>query len=162
MEDRLKQFIKEGLSQEQIAVRMNITRGAVVWMLRKFKLSTAFKKGGVPKVALCDTCGQDDPKNFYSRQKRMCKKCRNLQNVEKYRAYKRSDIEFFGGKCIRCTYSKCVAALEFHHRNPNEKDPDFKRVIRRSAKARRTELSKCDLLCSNCHREIHEEMRLGY
>ena len=58
-----------------------------------------------------------------------------------------------GAKCQICGYDKCVAALEFHHRNPAEKDPQWRRGW--SLDRLRNELNKCDILCANCHREVH-------
>lgn len=64
-------------------------------------------------------------------------------------------IEYKGGKCEKCGYDKCVAALEFHHLDPNEKDFtisgkswSFERL--------KKEVDKCILICSNCHKEIHK------
>lgn len=31
-------------------------------------------------------------------------------------------VKLLGGKCSICGYSKCIDALEFHHKNPKEKD----------------------------------------
>lgn len=63
-------------------------------------------------------------------------------------------IDHKGGKCEVCGYDKCVAALEFHHTNPLEKDFT---VSGRSWSFERMkkEVEKCKLLCSNCHKEIH-------
>lgn len=62
-----------------------------------------------------------------------------------------------GGKCECCGYNKNIAALEFHHKNPEEKE--FQIDIRKFANANietlKKELDKCIILCSNCHREIH-------
>ena len=61
-----------------------------------------------------------------------------------------------GGKCVKCGYNKCIAALEFHHCNPAEKDFTIANV--KSYSFNETiikELDKCILVCSNCHREIH-------
>ena len=30
-------------------------------------------------------------------------------------------VEYKGGKCEQCGYNKCIEALEFHHKSPNEK-----------------------------------------
>ena len=35
---------------------------------------------------------------------------------------KQALVELCGGKCVACGYSKCIAALEFHHRDPAKKD----------------------------------------
>jgi len=69
-------------------------------------------------------------------------------------------IDAFNGKCGICGYNKCNAALELHHINPSEKDFSFGR-IRANPKNWESlvrELRKCVLLCSNCHREIHNNV----
>lgn len=65
-------------------------------------------------------------------------------------------IEYKGGKCSICGYSKCSDALDFHH----ESSKDFglsANGITRSWEKTRAELDKCILVCSNCHREIHSK-----
>jgi len=64
-------------------------------------------------------------------------------------------IEYKGGKCELCGYSKCVRALEFHHLNPDEKDFSISgRSL--SFDKLKSEVDKCILVCSNCHCEIHD------
>jgi hypothetical protein len=67
---------------------------------------------------------------------------------------KKKAVEYKGGKCQECGYKKCIAALEFHHRDPNEKDFEISNGARNWDKIK-AELDKCDLLCSNCHKEVH-------
>lgn len=70
----------------------------------------------------------------------------------------------FGGKCSKCGYDKCLAALHFHHKNKSTK----LRVAKGGAwtgvtglaatKNKATaivEAKKCVLLCANCHAEEH-------
>jgi len=65
---------------------------------------------------------------------------------------KRELVKAAGGKCVKCGYDKCVASLDFHHVNPEEKDPTpFFDSLNKGLK----EIKKCILVCSNCHREIH-------
>jgi hypothetical protein len=64
-------------------------------------------------------------------------------------------IEYKGGSCQICGYNKCSRALTFHHRNPKEKSFVISGAHCRSWEAIRTELDKCDLLCFNCHMEVH-------
>lgn len=48
--------------------------------------------------------------------------------------------------------------MEFHHRDPNEKEFSLSKSAFKSIKnleRAKKELDKCDLLCSNCHREEH-------
>ncbi len=67
-------------------------------------------------------------------------------------------LEYKGGKCEICGYSKCVQALEFHHLDPNEKEFGIGQDGEtRSWERTKRELDKCILVCSNCHREIHSE-----
>lgn len=63
-----------------------------------------------------------------------------------------------GGKCERCGYSRCKGALEWHHRDPNAKEFGLSSMTF-SLERMRAETAKCDLFCSNCHREVHEEMQ---
>lgn len=62
-----------------------------------------------------------------------------------------------GGKCEMCGYNKNIAALEFHHRNPEEKEfeIDMRHFSNTSLEKLKEEISKCTLLCANCHRELH-------
>jgi DNA invertase Pin-like site-specific DNA recombinase len=68
-------------------------------------------------------------------------------------------IEYKGGECEKCGYKKCIDALEFHHKDPNKKDFtisgkswSFERL--------KKEVDKCILVCANCHREIHFEIKI--
>jgi hypothetical protein len=55
------------------------------------------------------------------------------------------------------TYSRNYAALEFHHREPANKafKLDLRSLSNRAWDIIVTESEKCDLVCSNCHKEIH-------
>ena len=44
--------------------------------------------------------------------------------------------------------------MDFDHRNPAEKEYFISKITRtQSAERIKKELAKCDLVCSNCHRE---------
>jgi hypothetical protein len=64
--------------------------------------------------------------------------------------------------CASCGYNRCVAALTFHHRDPAEKA--FKigsgQISSRSWEKIEAEVEKCDVLCANCHAELHAAERL--
>ena len=66
-------------------------------------------------------------------------------------------INEFGGKCQKCGYDKNIAALEFHHINSDEKEfqLDMRHLSNTSITKLKEEVSKCELLCANCHRELH-------
>jgi hypothetical protein len=67
-------------------------------------------------------------------------------------------IQHKGGKCERCGYNKCEEALEFHHLDPTKKDFTISSNSY-SFQKMKTEADKCILVCSNCHREIHWELK---
>lgn len=66
----------------------------------------------------------------------------------------------YGGCCSKCGYSKCLAALQFHHIDPKNKKFGITAALRGSRnKFSRDEImeevKKCILLCANCHFELH-------
>lgn len=76
----------------------------------------------------------------------------------KRRAIKEMLIKRAGGKCVRCGYSKCMRALEFHHKDPNKKDFGISDCLTKDMTSLKKEVDKCVLVCSNCHAEIHQEL----
>lgn len=56
--------------------------------------------------------------------------------------------------CKICGYNKCAAALEWHHPN-NDKlgNPGDIQSITKFLE----EIDKCEVLCANCHRELHDK-----
>ena len=85
-----------------------------------------------------------------------CKPCNVIKVAEHRRRKKQWCIDYLGGECKQCCYSKCTAALEFHHRDPTQKDFQFSKYQKSSYDKLAKELDKCDLLCANCHRETHQ------
>jgi hypothetical protein len=48
--------------------------------------------------------------------------------------------------------------LIFHHRNPKDKDFNISGNHGRSWSKIEAELDKCDLMCHNCHNELHDKI----
>ena len=68
-------------------------------------------------------------------------------------------IQYKGGKCSNCGYNRCIAALDFYHLDPTQKEFGISMDgITRSWIRIQSELDKCVLVCSNCHREIHAKI----
>jgi hypothetical protein len=111
----------------------------------------------------CFKCQEIKPvSDFYVSIKRnqpmfqsYCKLCNAENKKIVLRLFKIQCLEYKGSKCSICGYDKCPAALDFHHKNPEDKlfnickakNKIFNDTIKK-------ELDKCDLLCSNCHREL--------
>ena len=94
-------------------------------------------------------------------QTRFCSKNCNLKDkvTNRRRELKRLAVEYLGGECEMCGYKRCLSALEFHHFEAAHKDFGIaKRGYTRSWDSVRQEIDKCNLVCANCHREIHHEM----
>lgn len=53
--------------------------------------------------------------------------------------------------CLKCGETN-VNVLDFDHRNPEEKDLSVVELINRSTDRMINKISKCDILCGNCHR----------
>lgn len=84
-----------------------------------------------------------------------CGSCRTI--IRRQKIAKKA-VDYLGGKCIKCGYNKDITALEFHHRNPEEKSFAISSCsTSKKWEIVQKELDKCDLLCANCHREIHAE-----
>lgn len=76
---------------------------------------------------------------------------------EKRWSLKKELVELKGGKCQCCGYSKNLAAMSFHHRDPDQKlfELDGRAMSGKQKPELLNELEKCDLLCMNCHQEVH-------
>ena len=79
--------------------------------------------------------------------------------IEKKAEQKHKAVEYKGGCCEKCGYDKYIGALDFHHLDPKEKDFSISNKLGCSWNKIKKELDKCILVCSNCHREIHKEIR---
>jgi hypothetical protein len=75
--------------------------------------------------------------------------------MDRWIARKIKAIEYKGGKSSNAITVESIQPLEFHHRNPNTKDFDWTELRLHSWARIIQELDKCDLVCKNCHAEIH-------
>jgi hypothetical protein len=84
------------------------------------------------------------------------KKFYDYQREKRYER-KKYLVETHGGKCSECNYDRNLAALCFHHINPEEKSftLDVRNMYAKSLESLEEESKKCVLLCSNCHTELH-------
>lgn len=171
----LEKLVAEGESTYSIAKILNISQTNVRFKLRKLGINTL---GGHDAEVLstclnglsCKSCSS----SLTGKQKLFCSnKCKisyhyhsnsgpmnaNTNERQKRIAKERKLklIEMSGGKCQSCGYNKNWAALQFHHRNPENKtfSLDGRKLSNTNWKSIEMEWQKCDLLCANCHAETH-------
>ena len=111
------------------------------------------------KTFTCKYCGRE---YTWERKKGHTKTTCNSCIVNRTRKnLKRKLVEYKGGKCQRCGWSsdKYFSVFDFHHENSEEKDFSISGRYCKSYDKLKKEVDKCLLLCSNCHRIIHEQER---
>ena len=107
----------------------------------------------------CTQCGKLLPlTQFYKNGKRLYSCCMDCHKANIKKAYDEkvkavSDYKREKG-CRKCG-EKRAYLLDFHHRNPKEKDFVISNKARCKLETLIEEISKCDVLCANCHREWH-------
>lgn len=98
-------------------------------------------------MKICPICSKNHNRKRYT----VCSACTNW-----YRRYtmKVKCVQRLGGKCIDCGESD-LPCLEFHHRDPKQKEFKINYLFNTGYDKIEKEIVKCDLLCSNCHRKKH-------
>jgi ribosomal protein L30E/predicted transcriptional regulator len=97
----------------------------------------------------------------------LCRNChRELHHKINNSLYSKVKIKMLEYKntncCFKCGYSKNNSALDFHHIDPNTKKfelSSFSNYTVNLPKRVTDELDKCIVLCSNCHREEHYDLK---
>lgn len=85
-----------------------------------------------------------------------CTKCMAEAVIKRRKKLKQMAVDYLGGCCQLCGYNKTLSALDFHHKDPSQKDFGISaNGATRSFEKLKIELDKCILVCANCHREIH-------
>lgn len=107
----------------------------------------------------CKVCEVEGEQNFYKSQKYFCKTCWNKRTVKTQKDKIAELKKENGGCCSRCGYDRCPDALEFHHKDPTQKEFHLGDARGFNITKLRKELEKCILVCRNCHTEIHYKMK---
>jgi transposase len=166
--ERLEALVEAGATIAEIASEVGRSKTTVRHWLRSYGLSTRNQRGrraraeaqsakrdGLLEVQMvCATHGETsfllEGRGYYR-----CKRCRSEAVARRRRRLKEILVAEAGGCCCICGYARHVAALHFHHLNPDEKRmPVSARGIAYSLETLRAEARKCVLLCSNCHAEV--------
>ncbi len=110
------------------------------------------KQFGFGRPTLIKYLTTRSPKNISDEERRK----RAVNKVVSWRQRtKQKLVEYKGGKCVICGYNKCMVSLTFHHRDPTQKEVGITGQTK-SYERLKKEVDKCELVCSNCHGEIHD------
>ena len=168
----LENLISLNYSQRKIGKNLGYSQGNIKYWLKIFGLKTNNKQYNKDNKKLyteklCPRCKKikliDD---FYKKSNRSngggyCKKCSNEVTVERIKNIKIKMIKYKGGCCEDCNLkleNSHYCVFDFHHINPENKDPNFKRIKFQKWEIIKKEIDKCELLCSNCHRIKHAKL----
>jgi transposase len=159
----LEQFLAAGLSLREIARHMDRSLATIRHWICRYGLETERSARLRESKDACRNdskraylkCPQHGLSVFVARAdgRFRCGRCRSEAVTKRRRSLKRILVEEAGGGCTLCGYSRCDRALEFHHVDPRAKKFQITSHTRSLAKLR-AEVSKCVLLCSNCHAEV--------
>ena len=106
------------------------------------------------KHSQCKECQSKSEKKYYRENTERQQAVRERANFQK-----QANVEYVEYRkecgCQKCG-EKRKFALDFHHINPEEKIDNIAHMIKSAIeKGLIAELAKCDVLCANCHRELH-------
>lgn len=69
-------------------------------------------------------------------------------------------VQLLGGKCEICG-DENIFHLVFHHKESDLKENSLNKLKNLSFSKRKKELDKCQLLCANCHGELHYKSEIN-
>lgn len=126
---------------------------------------------------ICSKCKQDREDEYFPWKNKVtgerhshCKPCKREVSKAHYHANKdlyiarsnarkkqhRAEVDEYKGNtpCIDCGVQYPPYVMDFDHRDPGEKVSEVGRLVQLgNRQAIWDEIAKCDLVCSNCHRE---------
>jgi hypothetical protein len=93
---------------------------------------------------------------------RECRICKGIHRIrrqrdlpfyerDRCREHKAILVELKGNRCADCGGEFPDCCYQFHHRDPMTKTFALGRNMLRAISVLKTEVEKCDMLCSNCH-----------
>lgn len=124
---------------------------------KKEKYLDEFHKNSTKKDGLrsiCKECSKEYHKQHY------------LNNIEKYKAKSQILRDFLKTfvnrykqfKSCKICKEKRYWVLEFHHKDRLEKTDTINRFVTNgNFKLLKKEIRKCEVLCSNCHKDLHHK-----
>ena len=161
----LETLVAQGLTLVEIAETLDRSTSTVRYWLQRYVLKTdprnrraqveQAKAEGRTRVT--STCRHHGETEFHieSSGRLRCVRCRGEAVARRRRLTKEILVDEAGGSCRICGYDRDVAALQFHHIDPSQKEFSLAmNGVTRGIEAMRREAGKCILLCANCHAEV--------
>lgn len=125
-------------------------------------------------MKMCNICKTEKELDEFHKKGKghqgMCKECRKnyirehyLKNKEKYlekaKISNKKLRDWYVDLKSKLSCESCgeshISCLDFHHKNPKEKEIALGSAMSYSKEKVNKELEKCIVLCSNCHRKLH-------
>lgn len=98
-------------------------------------------------VGTCKPCSNERVNQWYKDNRSRRQKVTNTKN----RAKKDQAVALFGGACHDCNVVYPSYVFQFHHLDPSQKDVNPSHAMAHGEEKMWRELSKCVMLCANCH-----------
>lgn len=118
---------------------------------------------GIPNTPqlLCALCKENAKRKANLKERKRAK-----QNIDKWTMNRLNELRrrrdrhrkfIFDYKTANpCACGESIpVALDFHHKNPEEKENLISKLVGKSMTALQKEIAKCVVLCANCHRKGH-------
>jgi predicted DNA-binding protein YlxM (UPF0122 family) len=159
-EKEVIEMYENGKSPSEIASVLGVCRRSIYRLIKREKLELRKPKKGIVnrEAGVCECCG----KTFKQLQNKIRNKCNSCNTAIRRIRLKIKCLDYKGGICSHCGLkSEDISVYDFHHLDPKEKDFDLSitSIASKSWEEVKTELDKCILLCSNCHRIEHSQYK---
>lgn len=163
---QIEPLVDQGATLREISGQLGVSISTVRNWIRRYGLQSPMRMrrrevdrliaNGVTTIRRkCRRHGEAEFAIVGSERRLRCKKCRSEAVSHRRRKVKELLVAEAGGRCVLCGYDRCLAALEFHHLDPEEKSFGIAmRGVTRAIAEAREEVRKCILVCGNCHAEL--------
>ena len=161
----LSELVKKGLTIREIGDELGRSISTVRHWLKRYDLRTdpqnrralreqAAAEGRTRITSVCRRHGEGEF-HIESSGRLRCVRCRGEAVARRRQVAKEILVDEAGGSCRICGYDRDMAALQFHHLDPTQKEFSLSmNGVTRGIEAMRREAGKCILLCANCHAEV--------
>ena len=170
--EQLEPLVEAGMSIADLAKALDRSKASIRHWLSRYGLKTHGRVGGrsrrgarEAREAGLATATIECPRHGLTRHTReprgyyRCCACREAAVIRRRRKVKEILVGEAGGCCQLCGYDRNLAALQFHHMDPNGKEFGVARRGAHGIDRLRAEVRKCMLLCSNCHAEVENGVK---